>query len=1385
MSESSGPNWWDLLKQIFGISRGDVSGSGQNLLQPAVHPDDLNQAYTYTGSYESSPLKDAFNNAQFYYINDSGEVELVQDTNRIRIVKRAYNDGSVGLVFEDMATNQICMPRGVQFNSNVVENSRRPGEYLLRNGGSVNGTDPSNIMWNSSNTDYVANIVANSVVSAPRRTNPPFTPAQPVTKQYSTTELGKLAFRFMQGNSSVLYHGDILVKQIQLVDGGYVLLFSKPDGTELMPSTLEGSVDIQSFYRLETVNGVQRRVLYISPGGNSAFEWLESNYAGSIPPQPPSIHPRIVHYATNSIKFLLIDANGQVYTGSNFNVRYYYDPNNGQYQITFQDLQGNSLTLRGDNLPPLSNGRYQMRWERGKDFNTQFQEEFGGTPPHVPPPQPPLPTGYRLLQGNSNSAWKYLRIVDRDGNLYSGTYYIQYQQRKFRNEYSLQVNNLTCYRIDENGSKIYLNIDFGNVNFQEDSSQPVYDRNGAEIGEKYSMTLPNATAGSGSMQDFLTQYYSNNNEYPDPPPTPPPVNEYDTNTQSYRITFTTVDGQRYTGAIKISYQFIAGQWQFSVETADGEDTLILEGDGVIIAGRHDGNPIYGLEYEDGVSFQDSFDQAYEGTPPPPGPRPPDNTPRVISSINLSLSRYKGLIFTDRDGNRYTGIVGLYNLFQTDDEGKPLFQFHDADGNELKISVETGYHADELPDLDEPQESPVDGRKLQEGDDDPDDFTYEGDVGESIDEEIREFQDGYGITNKNPNPIPILDSEIKIEGIILYKEDEEVFGLNKFQVDEFNATNPQILGFCMYDPDYQKKEEINKYFDQSILTLDTEEKDEAPPMMMSGGGGGASESKEPPILSGTATSSGGEEAPHRHDLFSAPPAEYCQTGGGRGRRLQACTPNETPDPPSHERSEHREKVHEKLGISPPSGGVSQMDLLNFEYNRAHEDDPKHGFFSGEGDPEHTVEYDAVKETTDERELVSMYATFSDASYVDDTKRPESLFGMNYIPSESSNNFAVYTTPGGNRAREVVISIRGTKPSNVTDLMSDALILTGYQDQLSVRFNEDLIKVKALLDRYPDAQITLSSHSLGGAINDYIINELKGTKYESRVKAVSFNPGKAPNTKSERSGQIKELITDVSIAKALKEGDPRYLPIMSSIQRTLNINASDLAGGNLGTLSESQLQQYPELARSYQEMLGSLRGADTLAERSTIAEGWITRNRAFLEGGINIPGSITNLIKTKIYLDLAIAMFDWSANYSYDQMYKRESDLDARMKNTRNPYTQMFKDGNNAIFKYNSDPISVHHSLIDNDARNVRTYFQEDKRPSLLEEGLIGQLSYGLKSHGIDNFMTDSDKSRVDHSETTFESFKNILDDNVESLSGVLNGLARKGRKELEEFLEGIF
>ena len=1424
---SSGPNWWEIIKQLFGESRANISGEGGNLLQPDVNPTGLNAYYTQTGSYINSGLKEAFNDPQFYYVDDAGHLQLVRDTSRIMVIKRAYNDGTVGIVFRDQTSGRICNPRGVEFNSNVVDSTRNIGEYQLRNGGSVDGTSPSNIIWNSRGIDYVSNIMANSVTSTPSPPTPGPGPSDRTQKTYTTTQLGKLSFRFMQGNASVLYNGDVVVTQIQLSDGGYALMFTKPDGTELMPSTFQGSgaPDIQSFYKQEMIDGVQRRVLYISPGGLSGFEWLDSNYEGSRPPPvtPPDMNNHTVDYNTSKFKYWFQTSNGQYYTGA-ITVEYNFSGGN-YYWTRFKTPDGQYLTLYNTDGGRIgvpgwtgTTPSYKIIYHPGNTFLQDLDIGMGGSTPDPPSPDPVPPSGYSQLKGDSNSAWKFLRVKNQDGSVFTGSYYIQYEQRSFTNrrtgqpEYDLQVANLTCFTIDSSGNKVYLNVDWGEVNFQNDSSNPIYDSNGNIIGETYNMTLPNNTSGAGSLEEFLTQFYSNNNEYPDPPPNPNPVETFDTNTQTYKITFTKVDGERYTGAIKISYQFAGGEWQFSVETADGNDTLRLEGDGVTVVGRHDGNPIYGLEYEDGVSFEDSFDGAYEGTPPAPGPDPgpvDPTQPRAMGSIE---SEAFAVVWTQADGTPYVGEVQGYYVHARASDNKQVVYFTDSDGNPLLASVPDGFTGWSPTLADAPA---VHGRRLQETGG-ADSFEYDVPPGPDPDDPIDTyaeadewFDNGFDVHGNAP-PRPFGDSGLTVDGFILYASEEEAFGVQDKIPDELKDAG--IIGFINYDGDYEKKEQRYGFtpFDPTDdpLGLDEDQEDDQE--------GGASESKEPvpereekddqedDAAAAPADDDGGAAGPagpagarpterFPTETFTSEGGEYCQMGSGRGRRLQACGPGETPDPASHARSESRETVIRELpkssgknarleAIFAQIGKPSNADLLNLEYQERHRYDPMHGYYGPDGSEDFKVEYDEVLQTDNERDLVSMFATFSDASYVDDEHRPQNLFGLNYQRDLSSNNFAVYNAPGN---RELVVSIRGTKPSNVVDLMSDALILTGYEDQLSVRFNEDLLRVKSLLDKYPTAKVTLSSHSLGGAINDYIINELKGTPYESRVKAVSFNPGKSPNTKSERSDQIRDFITDAAMFKALKEGDPRYLPIMSSIQRSLNINASDLAGGNLGTLTESQLAQYPELSSSYQQMLGNLRNAETLAERESIAQGWITRNSAFLEGGINVAGSITNLIKTKIYLDLAIAMFDWSTNYTYDQIYKRESSLDQRMQNTRNPYKQLFQDGNNAILKYNSDPISLHHSLLDNESRNVRTYFQEDKRPSLLEEGLIGQLSYGLKSHGIDNFMSEKDKARVNHDETVFESFKNILDDNVESLSGVLNGLKRKGKQKLTEFLEGIF
>ena len=642
----------------------------------------------------------------------------------------------------------------------------------------------------------------NSVVSAPDPPTPdPPSPAEPTQKSYNTSQFGKLIFRTMVGHSSLFYQGQIIVKQRQLPDGGYFAQFYKPDGvTVVSPSNATGSgvVDIRSLYK--TIDG--QYGLYISPGGGDVYQFLENTYEGAPPnPPPPTINPKIVHFATNSIKYLLLNANGSVYTADNFNVRYYYNPNNGNYQIQFQDLNGNVLSLSGQDLPPLaSNGYYQMQYQLGKTFDEQWNEEFSGTPPTPGPPQPPIPTGYRSLRGGSNSAWKFLRLTNRDGTPYTGTYYIQYQQRSFRNrrtgqpEYDLQVANLTCFTIDSSGNKVYLNVNWGEVDFQSDSANPIYDNNGNIIGEKYSMTLPNNTSGAGSLEEFLTQFYSNNNEYPDPPPTPPLVNEFDTNTGSYKITFSKVNGERYTGPIKISYQFVSGQWQFSVKTADGQDTLRLEGDGVNIVGRHDGNPIYGLEYEDGVSFEDSFDGAYEGTPPAPGPDPGPVDPSQPRSMGTLNSADYAIVWLSAGGSQYDGVVKGNYIEARASDGKRVVYFTDSDGNRLQAHVPDGFSGWD-PTI-APQ--PAHGRRIHEEVEYevPDDVT-------NFSEAEQWFQNGCDVHGNAP-PIPFGDSGLMVDGFILYHDEMDAFGVEDKIPDELKDAG--IIGFVNYDGDYQRKEE---------------------------------------------------------------------------------------------------------------------------------------------------------------------------------------------------------------------------------------------------------------------------------------------------------------------------------------------------------------------------------------------------------------------------------------------------------------------------------------------------------------------------------------------------------------------------------------------------
>jgi hypothetical protein len=89
----------------------------------------------------------------------------------------------------------------------------------------------------------------------------------------------------MVGHNSVVYTGQVIVRQWQLEDGGYFANFYSPDGTLLSVGTAQGSgaPDIFSMYKTKDVNGKLQRGLYIAPGGKDVFGLLQDSFSGEAP----------------------------------------------------------------------------------------------------------------------------------------------------------------------------------------------------------------------------------------------------------------------------------------------------------------------------------------------------------------------------------------------------------------------------------------------------------------------------------------------------------------------------------------------------------------------------------------------------------------------------------------------------------------------------------------------------------------------------------------------------------------------------------------------------------------------------------------------------------------------------------------------------------------------------------------------------------------------------------------------------------------------------------------------------------------------------------------------------------------------------------------------
>lgn len=137
----------------------------------------------------------------------------------------------------------------------------------------------------------------------------------------------------------------------------------------------------------------------------------------------------------------------------------------------------------------------------------------------------------------------------------------------------------------------------------------------------------------------------------------------------------------------------------------------------------------------------------------------------------------------------------------------------------------------------------------------------------------------------------------------------------------------------------------------------------------------------------------------------------------------------------------------------------------------------------------------------------YSIASQLSYIyyDNNNDPEQiqrsldtyLDGYTFDPEYSNNNASTFIRPDGT----AILAYRGTRPTNLDDLNTDAAILAGQHrtDTPHPRFIEAVNHYNFVKDKYDFVDLT--GHSLGGTLADYV-----GRMNDEN--AVVFNPGETP-------------------------------------------------------------------------------------------------------------------------------------------------------------------------------------------------------------------------------------------------------------------------------------
>ena len=114
----------------------------------------------------------------------------------------------------------------------------------------------------------------------------------------------------------------------------------------------------------------------------------------------------------------------------------------------------------------------------------------------------------------------------------------------------------------------------------------------------------------------------------------------------------------------------------------------------------------------------------------------------------------------------------------------------------------------------------------------------------------------------------------------------------------------------------------------------------------------------------------------------------------------------------------------------------------------------------------------------------------------SNRKKTLLGYTYNKGLSDKNLSTYVVK---RDKQIVLSLRGTVPTNYEDPVSDIGIVSTDKSLNTTRLSNNKKMINEVLQKYPGYKLVHSGHSLGACLAEQLASDFPSSQI------IVFNPG----------------------------------------------------------------------------------------------------------------------------------------------------------------------------------------------------------------------------------------------------------------------------------------